>query len=303
MDKTLVLVPNAKMYFFPYINDENIHIASVCRPLNRQENDMMRLIRRLDLPYQMFFGEWKNSLDEYTNVILFDMSFTPALAKYIQAHSSATVYVYIWNPIKNNTKMLHYVKKAQKSVQVFSYDKDDCDKYGMIFAPMMYSSSLKMKKEKERYDLAFLGYAKDRLPQLKHYYNLFAEKNLKCNFYVVGNTQESEEGFKISKDGLSYQEYLKMLSSSKAILDLVQSGQSGLSLRVLESVFLKKKLVTGNVRIKEYDLYRPENMYILQSDNIDGLYEFLQTPYVDLDKSIISKYDFKNWIQYYIIRK
>ena len=173
MDKTLVLVPNAKMYFFPYINDEDITVASVCRPLNRKENNLMRLIRRLDLPYRMFFGDWKNSLDKYANVILFDMSFTPALARYIKAHSSATVYVYLWNPIINNTKMLHYVKKAQESVQVFSYDKDDCDRYGMIFAPMMYSSNVKLDKTEYMYDLAFLGYAKDRLPQLKHYYNLF----------------------------------------------------------------------------------------------------------------------------------
>lgn len=303
MDKTLVLVPNAKMYFFPYISDANITVASVCRPLSRQENNMMRLIRRLDLPYQMFFGEWKNSLDKYANVILFDMSFTPALAQYIKAHSSAAVYVYLWNPIKNNTKMLHYVKKAQRSVQVFSYDKDDCHRYGMSFAPMMYSSDLKLDKSECTYDLAFLGYAKDRLPQLKHYYNLFTAAKLKCNFYVVGDPQQSEAGFKISKDGLSYQEYLKMVGSSKAILDLVQGGQSGLSLRVLESVFLDKKLVTGNNRVKEYDFYRPENIYVLQNDNIDGLYEFLHTPTIPLENGIKDRYDFGNWMDNYLFVK
>ena len=95
---------------------------------------------------------------------------------------------------------------------------------------------------------------------------------------------------------------MKMIASSKAILDLVQSGQSGLSLRVLESVFLRKKLVTGNTRVKEYDLYRPENIYVLQNNNIDGLFDFFQTPYVDLEESVVKKYDFKNWIDHYIMR-
>lgn len=302
MDKTLVLVPNANMYFFPYIVDENIDVASVCRPLGKVENNMMRVIRRLDMPYPMFFGEWKKSLNKYSNVILFDMSFTPALANYIKMHSNATVYVYLWNPIKSNNKMLRYVRMAQKSVEVFSYDKDDCDKYHMSFAPMMYSSNLNVEKADVIYDLAFLGYAKDRMSQLKHYYNIFTKANLKCNFYVVGDSQESQDGFTISKSGLSYQEYLKMIASSKAILDLVQSGQSGLSLRVLESVFLRKKLVTGNTRVKEYDLYRPENIYILQNNNIDGLLDFFQTPYVDLEESVVKKYDFKNWIDHYIMR-
>ena len=85
-------------------------------------------------------------------------------------------------------------------------------------------------------------------------------------------------------------------------MDLVQSGQSGLSLRVLESVFLRKKLVTGNTRVKEYDLYRPENIYVLQNNNIDGLFDFFQTPYVDLEESVVKKYDFKNWIDHYIMR-
>ncbi|HBC99502.1 MAG TPA: hypothetical protein DC053_09285 [Lachnoclostridium sp.] len=170
----------------------------------------------------------------------------------------------------------------------------------MNFAPMMYSSDLKVEPEEVSYDLAFLGYAKDRLPQLEHYFKLFSSVGLKCNFSVVADKGESRNGFKILKSGLKYQEYLHMIGSSRAILDLVQGGQSGLSLRVLESVFLKKKLVTGNKRVKEYDLYQPENMFILTDDNVEGLKEFFYKPYVDLDKYIVEKYDFANWIEYFM---
>lgn len=296
MDKTLVLVPNDKMYFFPYVNQKDITIKSVCKELSSVETQLMRGIRRLDLPYPMFFGNWKKNLSEYKKVILFDMCFTPSLVKYIIAHSNAKVYVYLWNPIKNNKKMLGYITKAQKFVKIFSYDKDDCEKYNMNFAPMMYSSDLKKNNVPITADLVFLGYAKDRVLQLQHYFKEFTEAGLKCNFYVVGSDCVSAEGFHISANTLSYKEYLKMIESSNAILDLVQDGQSGLSLRVLESVFLQKKLVTGNVRVKEYDLYKPENMFILEDHNIEQIKDFLMKPYVPIEKNILQKYDFANWI-------
>lgn len=303
MDKTLVLVPNDKMYFFPYVKHQNITIQSVCRELSSFEMQLMRGIRRLDLPYPMFFGNWKKSLSEYKNVIIFDMCFTPSLVKYIIAHSDAKVYVYLWNPIKNNKKMLGYVMKTQKFAKIFSYDKDDCEKYHMSFAPMMYSSDLKKNSAPITADLAFLGYAKDRVPQLQQYFKEFTEAGLKCNFYVVGShcDCDSVDGFTVSQRGLSYQEYLKMIESSNAILDLVQGGQSGLSLRVLESVFLEKKLVTGNVRVKEYDLYRPENIFVLENHNIEQIKDFFAEPYVPIEKDILKKYDFANWIKQYFV--
>lgn len=299
MDKTLVLVPNDKMYFFPYVNQKDITIKSVCKELSSVETQLMRGIRRLDLPYPMFFGNWKKNLSEYKKIILFDMCFTPSLVKYIISHSDAKVYVYLWNPIKNNKKMLGYITKAQKFVKIFSYDKDDCEKYNMNFAPMTYSSNLVTKSKEIKSDLAFLGYAKDRMPQIKDYYRIFSSAGLRCNFYVVENPVVTKADFAVSEKAMSYNEYLNMVASSNAILDLVQGGQSGLSIRVLESLFLKKKLVTGNTRVREYDFYRPENIFILEDNNTDGLKEFFTIPYHEIEKSIIDNYDFVNWLNMY----
>ena len=299
MKKTLVLVPDRNMYFFPYVKNDSVDVMSVCRKLNSAETFMMRGIRFLDLSYPMFFGEWKSKLEQYTKIVLFDMSFTPALAKYILKHSNAEVCLYLWNPIKNNQRMMNYVSKSRNYVKVFSYDKDDCDKYDMNFAPMTYSGNLVTQHKEINSDLIFLGYAKDRMPQIKEYYRIFSLAGLRCNFYVVENPAVTKADFTVSEKGLSYSEYLDMVNSSNAILDLVQGGQSGLSLRVLESLFLKKKLVTGNIRVKEYDFYRPENIFILENDNIDGLKDFFDIPYHEVGKEIIAKYDFVNWLDRY----
>lgn len=300
--KTLVLVPDNTQYFFPYINRENVDVMSVCVRLSAVQKMLMRIVRRMNLPYPFYFGEWKKNLAEYEKVVLFDMSFTPALAKYIIRHSNAKVYVYLWNPLKNNRKMISYISKAQKFVNVYSYDEDDCKNYNMHFAPMMYSSDLQLGSRNIEFDLTFLGYAKDRLGQLSRLYDKFCSAGIICKFYVVADKNSDEAGekgnsFIISQKRLSYQEYLDMIARSGAILDLVQGGQSGLSLRVLESVFLKKKLVTTNNRVKEYDLYRPENMFVLTDDNVNELKAFFAEPYAEIDPSITEKYDFANWLE------
>lgn len=50
---------------------------------------------------------------------------------------------------------------------------------------------------------------------------------------------------------ISYQENLDNIRKSKCIVDVVQKGQIGLTLRPLESLFFKKKLLTNNKCIKK----------------------------------------------------
>lgn len=299
MEKTLVLIFDSSKYFFPYIKRQDIDIFDIYKKMNNIEYNIMRSLRKSDLPCTAFYGEWKRKLHDYSRIVIFDTGYTPRLASYIVKHSKAKVFLYLWNPVKSNKRMIKYIYQSQKKISVYSYDKDDCNKYGMNFAPMTFTSSLTHPHQEIRSDLAFLGYAKDRMPQIKEYYQIFSQAGLRCNFYVVENPAVTEAEFTVSEKGLSYSEYLDMVSSSNAILDLVQGGQSGLSLRVLESLFLKKKLVTGNTRVKEYDFYRPENIFILEKNNTDGLKDFFAAPYHEVEKTIIDSYDFLNWLDIY----
>ena len=45
--------------------------------------------------------------------------------------------------------------------------------------------------------------------------------------------------------------------SSRCVLDSAQAGQLGLTIRVLEALGAKKKLITTNEDVVNYDFYRP----------------------------------------------
>ena len=46
-----------------------------------------------------------------------------------------------------------------------------------------------------------------------------------------------------------------------AVLDLVKEGQVGITVRTLEDVFYKKKVITNNIAVRNTDLYRFGNIY------------------------------------------
>ena len=96
---------------------------------------------------------------------------------------------------------------------------------------------------------------------------------------------------------MDYYEIIKLVGESKAILDLNNGNQVGLTLRPLEALFFKKKLITNNINIINYDFYSPDNIFILGVDDISNLTIFLNKKYKEIDKKIIEKYDFSNWLK------
>ena len=84
---------------------------------------------------------------------------------------------------------------------------------------------------------------------------------------------------------------------SRSITEIVISGQEGLTLRVMESIFLKKKLITNNLEIRNKNIYNPNNIFILGEDNIKDLPSFLKKPYQEIDNKIIDSYIYSNWLK------
>lgn len=88
----------------------------------------------------------------------------------------------------------------------------------------------------------------------------------------------------------------KLYEYSMCVLDSPQAGQTGLTIRVLEALGAKKKLITTNPDIVNYDFYRPENIYVYKG-KIDLNNIFFKKPYMEIDNIIYSKYSLKSWLE------
>jgi hypothetical protein len=87
-----------------------------------------------------------------------------------------------------------------------------------------------------------------------------------------------------------------IFATSRCILDSAQAGQSGLTMRTFEVLGAKKKLITSNPTIEEYDFYNPTNIYIYkQGQSIDFSNDFFTKPYEEIPTDIYEKYSITAW--------
>ena len=72
--------------------------------------------------------------------------------------------------------------------------------------------------------------------------------------------------------------------------------QTGLTMRTIETLGAKKKLITTNPHVKEYDFYRPENILIVDRYNPVITKEFLDAPWKEIPENIYKKYSISSWL-------
>lgn len=171
----------------------------------------------------------------------------------------------------------------------WTFDPKDAETYHIMYNSPMYTRKVITSvnpNKLESNDVVFVGGAKKREAIINYVYEECKKRNLKLDFNVIKNP----------KDYISYSDYIKKIVGSKCILDITNEGQTGLTLRFMESLFLSKKLITNNPEVKKYGFYKPQNIFILGEDNINCIFDFVASPYMPVDPKEIDYYEIDNWI-------
>lgn len=155
-----------------------------------------------------------------------------------------------------------------------SFDYGDCEKYGMIHYPLVFSSYHGMVEEMQSSDVYFLGKAKDRLNEIISVYDICTNHNLICDFYVVGVNNSNRvlrTGIHYI-DSMPYSENLQHILHTKCLLEVMQKNGRGYTQRVCEAVCLDKLLLTNNKDILNAPFYNSEYISVFDDSNIDTVF-------------------------------
>lgn len=224
----------------------------------------------------------------------------------------AEFILYQWDSHKN----FPYIKRIQKYFdRCYSFDKDDVEENSnLIFLPLFYGKQYeeigKVKQHYFKYDLCFVGTAHPKKYKFvnmvskklkniypKQYIYYFFPSRLVYFYRKIKSTEFKKAHYnEFHYNRLTDKEMTKLITHSKCIIDSSQDGQSGLTIRVLEALGAKRKLITYNNDIINYDFYKPENIYVYKND-IDTHNVFFRKPYIDIDDSIYNKYSLRNWLR------
>jgi len=298
---TILIFQKPELYFFPHLN------GIVFSPFGIPEKSFRYLIYKflyiLRLPCcSIFWGEWKKYVKEAKQVIIFDYGYQAGMETYIKKQNpSCKVSLFFWNIITDRTKN-H--KLFSDKTAIYSTDKGCCQKYHLKYHHIFYTKDYYMPYTPEyRNRLFFLGVDKGRAPYLQALKPILEQCGIICDIRVITHVRNSSYRQSLSDiltdHTLSYPEYCQEIRHSGILLDINQEGQVALTMRVLESIYFSKKLITTNEDIVRYDFYQENNIYLLPKDlsHISPLKirTFLEKPFVPYSNEILEHYDFEHW--------
>lgn len=276
---------------------------------------MIRLNRNLlgayiNKYYDAIIDKTKNKKYDYILFIKGESISKPIVEKLRSVHPEAKMVLYVWDSVQ-------FSKNAYSLKECFdkfcTFDGRDSKDYNIPLVPLFYIpdyAEIACKQEKKEYDMMFVGTIhNDRYEFIKGIVEQIEKAGGACytryyfpsivNFYKQKWDNPNFRSAKISDfvfESLPKDKLLEFYSKSLIQIDIQDPRQTGLTMRTIETLGAKKKLITTNEHVKEYDFYNPNNILIVdrKSPVIDK--DFLKSPYADIPEDIYQKYSISSWL-------
>lgn len=184
--------------------------------------------------------------------------------------------------------------------QVFSFEKEDCEKYNVKFATNWIYNNLCENKTTPvdfKYQVFNIVSKDKRLPILSRIAIDLKSKKISYKFFVYDKSHdEKKSNIEFITNHIPLSEVKEYINKSQVLLDINRKNQYGLTFRVFESLGLEKKLITTNTDIINYDFYNPNNILIIDEKNPNIPISFFEKKYEKIPETILNKYTLEGWI-------
>lgn len=269
-------------------------------PLNRYSNIFQKVARKygstIPLPVHFVLGSNLQTAIRRlmpADVVIVAEYTDPALILAISRiiPEGVSRYVWLWNHKGNKKNFVDNLLTIHKcQFQVATYDELDAEKFGFgwhtqFFNVKPFQQVASLQNNSFLYDFFFVGYAKNRVEEIQKIHSMLS--SYVCLFVTIRTTSEY----------IPYTRYMEMAMQSRCIVEIVHTGDPSCTLRPLEAMAIRRKLLTNNPAVRNYTFYRPQNIFILGQGNLNNLSDFLDSPFEPLPSDIVESYDVNSWVE------
>lgn len=222
--------------------------------------------------------------------------------------NSTNIMSFLWNPmfrLRRNRKQAEIYRRTlnEYGIELSTFDRYDSKMLNCKLMPQVHRAINMPKIKSPEFDVFFVGQLKGREITLSKLIKEFKDNKITYHFHLVyGNHYKNEIDNELKGclgDRLmTYKDTLDKINRSRCLLDLTQKGQKGLTLRPIEALIYKKKLITDNIAIKEEPFYNSNNIWIIgDSDEKRSIVDFLNNiPYVPIPYELEQHYHIRKWL-------
>ena len=203
---------------------------------------------------------------------------------------------YYWDSAQRLTRKQDIIPFFDK---IFSFDKIDVKKYGFDFITNYIFETDVLDENPEYLFFNISGNDDDyRFKQLVDLGSYIKSKDWSFNFISVHPKLENKSGGIVEVvDKVIYaNQAIELAKKAKIIVEFQRKDQTGLTFRVFEALGLQKKIITTNRDVMDFDFYNPQNILVIDENNIEIPEDFVNSPYVEVQEEILEQYRLKNWV-------
>ena len=286
-----------------------------CKTLGRLQIRFYQKV--LNRYYNRRIEELKDNNYDYVLVLRGEYTPVNSLIKLRECFCGAKFVLYIWDGLhKRNTYGIE--KKWEYFDSVFTFDRIDYEenKKSIRFLPLYYYNEYlpkdgdRKEEPQYQYDISFIGTGhSDRVKIVRDVIEQCQRAGLKTFQYIFiphllvfyknkifnkdfKGVRKKDMQFKM----LPFEKLYDVYSKSKCVVDVEDPGQHGLTMRTIEVIGLRKKLITTNTDIINYDFYNPNNILVIDRKKPIVDMAFFDKTYEELAPEIYEKYSLEKWI-------
>lgn len=229
------------------------------------------------------------------------------LEEWRNSFKNAKFFLYMWDSFGNRKDAISNLRYFD---HVFTFEQGDASKYNIHFRPLFFSRGFEAGADVPvQWDISFVGTAhSDRYAVASkvakglgsevraHWYLFLQAKWVYWAYRLInpGFRPARLADFKFTP--LTKADVQRVFFGSAAVLDIEHPRQTGLTMRTLETLGARKKLVTTNASVQSYDFFSSSNICVIDRNDPVVPEEFLRTPYVDVERSIYERYRLEGWL-------
>lgn len=223
-------------------------------------------------------------------------------------YSNAEFIMYQWDSVAYYPYALEVAKWCDRR---FTFDPCDAKEFGWTYRTLFFDPITCNVDKERKYDITFICSLHSERVKVYKILCKFAKKHgLSVFSYLFSNRWsyyrqkyiKKNSSFDIDSSLLKFapllmRETAAIYNKSKSIIDYKFPKQVGLTMRTIESIGHRCKLITNNQQVKYEDFYIPENIYVYDLDSFDIPEVFFKTSYTPLSEELYYKYSIDGWIE------
>lgn len=227
-----------------------------------------RLYEELHLDKKRWFTDWTNYIRDYDTILMSDCARGTDVFRYIRkVHPGMRMIYYYVNSVLDHG--YDYPPELKKyGVELYTFDPKNAQEFGIRYKPFYYGRMGRRESSGQdiTQDIFFVGKDKGRIHELLQLKDALQRLGLSCHFVIKRTRRHcpyvGREARETISSFLPYDDVCREIQKSRAILDYVRPGQTGMTLRPYEALHFGKKLITNNPWVKKERFYRPENIFV-----------------------------------------